>query len=184
MTVERTAVTTVACLMALAARTAPKAKGVDTILVHVSEGKELARLAKVMTAFGASHKLAFFLRDAKNITASDACVFVGVKGCVAAGVNCGACGFLTCAGLEKATKKQKRRTTPFAGPNCAIRMTDLGIAIGSAVKTAQIHNVDNRVMYTAGTAAIELGLLGDECTVAYGIPLSVTGKSIYFDRQA
>jgi len=184
MTVERTAVTTVAGLMALAARTAPKAKGVDTILVHISEGEELVRLAEAMTAFGTSHKLSFFLRDAKNIAASDACVFVGVKGTVAAGVNCGACGFLTCAGLEKATKKKRSQTTPFAGPNCAVRMTDLGIAIGSAVKTAQIHNVDNRVMYSAGTAAIECGFLGEECTVAYGIPLSVRGKNMYFDRQA
>ena len=184
MTVERSAVATVAGLMALAARTAPKAKGVDTILVHVSEGEDLEMLAEAMTAFGTSHNLAFFLRDAKNIAASDACVFVGVKGHVAAGVNCGACGFLTCAGLEKATKKPRSRTTPFAGPNCAMRMTDLGIAIGSAVKTAQIHNVDNRVMYSAGTAAKKLGFLGEECTVAYGIPLSVRGKNMYFDRQA
>lgn len=73
--------------------------------------------------------------------------------------------------------------TFFAGPNCAIRMADLGIALGSAVKTAQIHNVDNRIMYSGGVAAIDLGLLGTDCTVAYAIPLSVTGKNIFFDRD-
>ncbi len=41
MTVEQTAVTTVAGLMALAARTAPKGKGVDTIYVRVLTKKEL-----------------------------------------------------------------------------------------------------------------------------------------------
>jgi uncharacterized ferredoxin-like protein len=76
-----------------------------------------------------------------------------------------------------------KNRTLFAGPNCAVRMADLGIAIGSAVKTASIHNVDNRVMYSAGVTALALGLLGD-CTVAYGIPLSASGKNIFFDRKA
>ena len=62
-------------------------------------------------------------------------------------------------------------------------MADLGIAIGSAVKTAQIHNVDNRIMYSGGAAALDLGLFGKECTVAYAIPLSATGKNIFFDRD-
>ena len=60
-------------------------------------------------------------------------------------------------------------------------MADLGIALGSAVKTAQIHNVDNRIFYSAGVAALSLGYLPD-CTTAYGIPLSITGKNIFFDR--
>ena len=182
MSVEKTAISTVTGLMALAARTAPKAKGVDTILVHVAEGKELKALAKKMTAFGNAHSLSFFLRDAQNIAASDACVIIGVKGDSVVGLNCGACGFSTCAELAEERTKRTIRTTPFTGPNCAVRMADLGIAIGSAVKTAQIHNVDNRVMYTVGTAALELGLMGKKCTVAYGIPVSVSGKNIYFDR--
>ncbi len=182
MNVEKTAISTVTGLMGLAARTAPKAKGVDTIIVHVAEGKELKSLSKVMTAFGNAHSLSFFLRDAQNVAASIACVIIGVEGDSVVGLNCGACGFSTCAELAGERTKRKVRITPFAGPNCAVRMTDLGIAVGSAVKTAQIHNVDNRVMYTAGTAAVELGLMGKKCTVAYGIPLSVSGKNIYFDR--
>jgi uncharacterized ferredoxin-like protein len=62
-----------------------------------------------------------------------------------------------------------------------LKVTDLGIAVGSAVKTASLLNLDNRVMYTAGVAARGLGWLPD-CTVGYGIPVSATGKSIYFDR--
>jgi uncharacterized ferredoxin-like protein len=63
-------------------------------------------------------------------------------------------------------------------------MTDLGIAVGSAVKTAQIHNVDNRIMYSGGVAAHNLGLFSKECTVVYAIPLSATGKNIFFDRPS
>ena len=59
---------------------------------------------------------------------------------------------------------------------------DLGIAVGSAVKTASLLNVDNRIMFSVGVAAIRLGLLKD-CEIVLGIPLSAYGKSIYFDRK-
>jgi uncharacterized ferredoxin-like protein len=56
----------------------------------------------------------------------------------------------------------------------------MGIAIGSAVKTAAMLNVDNRIMYRAGVVARQMGLI--DADFVMGIPLSVTGKSIYFDR--
>ncbi|MEN6443881.1 MAG: DUF2148 domain-containing protein [Methanoregula sp.] len=183
MTVEKTAVTTVAGLMALAARTAPKAKGVDTIFVQViSRRKDLAALAGTMSAYGKKANLGFFLRDAKNIEACDACVLIGTNGTMTGGVNCGGCGYPGCSEFTEACKHHSAKKTPYPGPNCIIRITDLGIAVGSAVKTAQIHNVDNRVMYSAGCAAIEDRLLGKKCTVAYGIPLMASGKNIFFDR--
>jgi uncharacterized ferredoxin-like protein len=80
-----------------------------------------------------------------------------------------------------AQKKGHPASTPFRGPNCAVRMADLGIALGSAVKTASIHNVDNRVMYSAGVGALSLGWL-EGCGVAYGAPLRASGKDIFFDR--
>ncbi len=183
MTIDLTAVMVVAGLMELAARTAPKAKGVDTILVRILTGNEIQTLADRLADTGEKRKTGFFVRDAKNIAACDACVIIGAKGRLVAGVNCGACGYATCGELAREGKKRKKRTTDFSGPNCSVRMTDLGIALGSAVKTAQIHNVDNRIMYSAGTAALDLGLLGKDCTVAYAIPLSATGKNIFFDRE-
>ena len=182
MTSEKDAVATVANLMALAARTAPKGKGVDTIFVKVLTKKEIRDVATRLKALGEERNLQFFLRDAKNIAASDGCIIIGGEGSLAAGVNCGACGFSTCAEFTRNFRKQKTKLTDFTGPNCAIRMADLGIALGSAVKTAQIHNVDNRVMYTGGVAAVDLGIPGDGCTIAFAIPLSATGKNIYFDR--
>ncbi|MEM2806837.1 MAG: ferredoxin domain-containing protein [Candidatus Bathyarchaeia archaeon] len=53
---------------------------------------------------------------------------------------------------------------------------DLGIALGSAVKIASLLNIDNRIMYRIGTAALRLNLL-PEATVAMGIPLSAKGKT-------
>ena len=176
------AILAVADLMALAARTAPKGKGVDTILLKIISGNEQKLLATRLEMLGREHKIGFFLRDAQNIAASDACLIVGSKGTMSVGVNCGACGYATCDEFESACRNRVRAPAGFAGPNCAVRMADLGIAVGSAVKTAQIHNVDNRIMYSGGVAAVDLGLLGADCTVAYAIPLSATGKNIFFDR--
>jgi len=182
MTPECEAVRTVATLMALAARTAPKGKGVDTIEVRVLTGTDLAGLAAAMRAYGEEHNLAFFLRDAKNIEKADACVLIGCRGQQTAGVNCGGCGHPTCADMAAAIKTARTDDAPFKGPNCAVRITDLGIAVGSAVKVASMHNVDNRVFYSGGAGARTLGLLPD-CTVVYAIPLKASGKNIFFDRS-
>jgi uncharacterized ferredoxin-like protein len=50
------------------------------------------------------------------------------------------------------------------------------------VKTASIHNVDNRIMFSAGVVALRQGRLKG-CSVAYGIPLKASGKNIFWDRK-
>jgi len=183
MTPESEAIIHTANLMALAARTAPKAKGVDTLQVRIVQGKEKEKLAAAMRTYGEEHGITFFSRDAKNVQDSAAVVLIGSDGVTTAGVDCGGCGYPACPTMIAAAKKRKKKKTAFAGPNCAIRMADLGIAVGSAVKTASVLNADNRVMYSAGVAARTMGLLGKDCTVAFGIPLSATGKNIFFDRS-
>jgi uncharacterized ferredoxin-like protein len=58
----------------------------------------------------------------------------------------------------------------------------MGIALGSSVKVASELNIDNRIMYRIGTAAMKLGML-PKATAMMGIPVSAKGKSIYFDRS-
>ena len=65
--------------------------------------------------------------------------------------------------------------------NSKAKLIDLGIAVGSAVKTASELNVDNRVMRSVGEAALKMGLLKADEII--GIPLSTKGKSIFFDRK-
>ena len=80
--------------------------------------------------------------------------------------------------FEKVVKKSGQ---DFEGPTCVFKSIDLGIALGSAVKTASILNVDNRIMYSIGTAAKQLNYL-PEASIVMGIPLSAKGKSKYYDR--
>jgi len=161
--------------MALAARTAPKSRGQDFIITSIVEGEILQRLAEKMIEIGERTGRKFFIRDAKNVTASEVVLLIGIKDAQKANLNCSACGVPACNDLNVNSYSGE-----FSGPQCVFRVMDLGIAVGSAVKMASVLNADNRVMYTVGTAARTLGLL--DADLAVGIPLSATGKSIYFDR--
>jgi len=165
----------VAELMRLAAVTAPKAVGQDFIEVKVCTRAEMDKVAKEMLAIGKEKGTPNWDRDAKGIEKSSGLVLIGLLQHKGVGLNCQACGFKTCADFNEA-----KTSGEFDGPNCMLRLLDLGIALGSAVKTAQIHNVDNRIMYRAGVAARRLGFMKSK--VIMGIPLSVSGKNIFFDR--
>ncbi|HHW14481.1 MAG TPA: hypothetical protein GXX28_06075 [Firmicutes bacterium] len=162
-------------LMELAARTAPKTAGKDFVVTRVVTGEQLEQLAADMERYGAESGKRNFDRDGRNVAQSGAVLLVGLAGAQTAGLNCGACGRTKCIDLPPASAGPE-----FAGPFCAWRFVDLGIALGSAVKTASLLNVDNRIMYRIGVSARRLGLL--EADVVLGVPLSATGKSPYFDR--
>ncbi len=170
------AVDTVAQMMAVAAITAPKAKGENFVEVKVLQGEVLQALGAEMEAYGKKTGKKNFDRDGRNVARSEAVLLVGLKDANTCGLDCGACGYETCAEMLSALRTQGE----FRGPICAYRVLDLGIALGSAVKTASLLNVDNRIMYRIGVAARQMGLVDWEFVM--GIPLSVSGKSIYFDR--
>jgi len=180
MSAETEAVKTVAGLMALAARTAPKAVGLDSLTIEIVTAKDQEKIAVKMIAIAKETGMDFFRVNGEQVRVSDALVLIGVAGEKALGLNCGGCGHATCVEMAKAVVAAKKKEALYPGPNCVIKISDLGIAVGSAVKTAAIHNVDNRIMFSAGVAAIKLGYLKG-CSVAYGIPLKASGKSIYFD---
>jgi uncharacterized ferredoxin-like protein len=171
----------VAELMALSARTAPKARGQDSLIIRVVVGEDLKLLAQEMRRLGEARGAASFIRDAGNMEQSQACLLLASSGADVAGLNCSACGCATCQEMLEAQGLSPKEK-PFRGPNCAMKMADLGIALGSAAKTASLHNADNRIMFSAGASALSLGWL-EGCNVAYAIPLQASGKSIYFDRR-
>jgi len=105
-------------------------------------------------------------------------LLAGVNGRRSFGLSCGACG-QTCQGFDSA---RAAKGLDFEGPTCVFKAIDLGIALGSAAKIASELNVDNRIMYRAGTAAKRAGHLSNS-SVVMAIPISASGKSIYFDRK-
>ncbi len=163
----------VADLMALAARTAPKSAGDDFVAIEILEGDVIQRLGHAMAEYGRKSGKQNFDRDGENVLRSEVVVLIGLKDADVLDLDCGACGAESCI-LPNTHEGE------FKGPNCALRILDMGIALGSAVKMAGLMNVDNRIMYRAGVVARELGLTDADFVMA--IPLSATGKNIFFDR--
>ncbi|WP_048078717.1 DUF2148 domain-containing protein [Desulfurococcus mucosus] len=154
------AVEAAAVLMVASAKTAPKARGVDNIVCMVVTDKGiLEKLAAKMRELAGRYG-AFFERDADSVAGSDAVVLIGCR--------------LVKLSLVKPDKWLLDADTVNS-------LVNLGIALGSAVKTASMLNIDNRIMFSVGVAAQELGLL--DADIVYGVPLSIRGKNMYFDRQ-
>lgn len=177
----------IADLMKVSARTAPKAGGVDKVETKVLKGDELEELADEMIEYGEESGKSDFDRDGENVRDSEALLLVSVNDPEPVLLDCGACGYESCEGFEKRSKKgvlgeseNPEEDNEFEGPSCVWRLIDLGIALGSAVKTASIHNADNRIMYRAGVAAKRMDII--DGSVVLGIPISAEGKNIYFDR--
>lgn len=169
---EQRAVLDTAARMCAAARTAPKTKGMDGLVTAVVTGEEKAALSAQMRALSDSLGYAFFMRDADNIDTADAVVLFGMheerRGL---GAGCAYCHFAGCGACTE------------QGGLCAFDAMDVGIAIGSAAATAADCRVDSRVMFSVGRAAQSLGLPGKDATLVLGIPISIRGKSPFFDRK-
>ena len=157
-------------LMLTAALTAPKGSGKDTITGVIISGDDKDRLAEAMREIGKAEGKDFMIRDAGNVDASACVVIIGCKDTPFGMANCSMCGFENCAAMKK------------AGGNCVFNLSDLGIAVGSAAAVAADNRIDNRITYSAGRGAIAIGCLPENVKICYGIPLSVSSKSIYFDR--
>ena len=169
---EKTAALNVAHAMVAAAKTAPKGCGTDKIVAFILDGEEKSQLCEEMKKMAVLPDSGFFERDAKNLNSSHCVVLIGVKNIPLGLTTCGFCGYTNCAASVK------------AGSLCAFNTTDLGIAIGSAVSIAADNRIDNRVMFSLGKAALSLGLFEENIPIAYGIALSTSSKSIFFDRDS
>jgi uncharacterized ferredoxin-like protein len=168
---ETRALETVAELMCLAARTAPKARGIDNLHMTIVRGKAKDRVTARMREIAVAGDVAFFARDAGGCDAAPLVVLIGTKVAPLGVPQCGYCGFGDC------------QACAAAGGRCAYNSGDLGIALGSAAAVAAAHHADNRMMFSFGKAAVDLGILAPEVRIAVGIPLTGTGKSPFFDRK-
>jgi len=168
---EQNAIAQASEFMAVAARTAPKACGVDIIETLVLDGADKDSLTAAMREIGRDNDKPFFIRDAGNIDACHCVVLIGA-GVEPRGLDCALCGAKDCSAAKD------------SGIACALAIHDLGIAVGSAAATAMDYRIDNRVLFTAGMAALKLRLFTDNVKICFGIGLSAAGKNIFFDRRA
>ena len=181
----------VAKLMAAAAITAPKSGGqlflagkpnfIETVIVDDPASR--TEMAAWLRARGKERRESIWFRDAEVAEAVDAVLFIGLADWYPPNYDCGACGYATCAEFLHETKalRDDSAELEFAGPTCNLRDIDLGIAVGSAAKTASIHSIDCRCQTRVAVAARKLGII--QADVAVALSLSMTHKAIGFDRR-
>ena len=169
---EMRAVLDAAARICAAARTAPKAKGLDNVVTLTLTDSDKDALAAAMERYSEKTGAKFFLRDAGNVRSAQAIVLIGIKESQR-GLNeiCRFCHHENCA--DCAAKDSL----------CAMDAVDVGIALGSAAATAADLRVDSRILFSAGRAAIEEKLMGEDVGLIFGLPISVSGKSPFFDRK-
>lgn len=191
-TIRAETVTQVAKLMAAAAITAPKSGGqlflagkpnfLETVIV--TDPATRGQLAGWMRARGKERREQIWFRDAEVAEAVDAILFVGLApNWYPPNYDCGACGYATCAEFLHHSRRLRDDSgeLEFAGPTCNLRDIDLGIAVGSAAKTAAIHSIDCRCQTRSAVAARKLGVITAELAVA--LSLSMSPKAVGFDRR-
>lgn len=153
----------------VAARTAPKGKGIDVLEVMTITGEDIVKLSEEMRKVHEENGFKFFLRDADNILSAEAVVLIGTRE-QCQGMNCMRCGFALC------------EERPDGVP-CAINTIDVGIAVGSACAMAADLRIDTRVMHSAGIAAMRKGMVCEGLNNVLAIPLSCKSKNPFFDRK-
>jgi uncharacterized ferredoxin-like protein len=170
---EEKGILQIAAEMCVAARTAPKAHGKDTIHTYVLTGEQKEELARRMEEVGVREmgdKMpTWYGRDADNVRKAQAVVLIGADRKQRGVPHCGYCGHGDCKGCKE------------AGGNCGFAYVDLGIAVSSAVSSAAAQKADCRIMYSIGKTAAEMDFCSD--CVWLGIPIAAYGKNIFFDRN-
>lgn len=158
--------------MLVAARTAPKGKGENNIVLALIEKKGIKEISVKLKEMGEESGVGSFVRDADNILSAEVMILLGTRIKALGLKKCGLCGFKNCA------EKNVHKDVP-----CSFNTGDLGIALGSAVSVAMDNRIDNRIMYTVGQAVLEMGILGEDVKIVYAVPLSISSKNPFFDRK-
>ena len=154
--------------MMQAARTAPKAKGVDIVEISMITDEDVVTLSNTLHKIGEDMGRGGLMRDADNLMSAEAVILIGTRE-EAMMLNCAYCGSATCGERPQ-------------GVPCAMNTIDVGIAVGSACATAADLRLDTRVMYSVGYAAGKLGWMPG-CKYIIGIPVSASSKNPFFDRK-
>lgn len=182
----------VAELCAVAAMTAPKSGGqlflkgskpfIETVILD--DKAILHRLADWMRVRGNRLRAPLWIRDADTAEKLDLVLFIGLAKWYPPLYDCGACGYATCAEFLRAAGTYRQADGSddweFAGPICQLRAIDLGIAVGSAAKTASLNNIDARCQTRLAGAARHNGVIQADLAVA--LSMSITHKNIFFDK--
>lgn len=159
--------------MLTAARTAPKARGVDIIEAILVEGDDLKILADTMVTIGNERNRPSFIRDASNVLQAECIVAIGTR-YQSLGLNCGHCGFATCAERERGIycpSELKNSKETESAQYCSPKLGELSPATEGYVNS-QFSIFNSQFQVPCSLNSIDVGIaIGSACATAADLRL-------------
>lgn len=168
-------------LMTLAAHNSFRFKDRNTVKMIAVDGEDLEQIAEYCFSLGDMSPLA--ARDGRHLVqlAKEPCslLVMGDKRKSDFNYNCGACGYRTCAEMNKAEEVESLTSN---GPSCMFKNINLGIASNAAASMAHRLGLHCRVFSTLAFAALALEVIED-VDICVSVSVSAAKKNPYFDRH-
>ncbi|MBS3817785.1 MAG: hypothetical protein KGY76_09520 [Candidatus Thermoplasmatota archaeon] len=144
---------TVSDLIKIAAENSPKISEDDIELVSLDDA-EKEMLVEEMYQLSDEFDDESYSEEGESIETSDKIFLIGLEDHEPLDIDCRACGFESCKDFQDAEEKEKI----FKGPNCVFKILDLGMSLGYAWTTSEMHKVKPDISIKGGLAAVHLGL--------------------------
>ena len=168
-------------LMAVAANNSFRFKDRNSIKIISVAGEDLEQIAEYCFSLGDMSPLA--ARDGRHLIQlmKEPCslMIIGEKRKSDFNYNCGACGYKTCAELNKAEEVESLTAN---GPSCQFKNINLNIAANAAASMAHKLGLHCRVFSTLAFSAMALNVIED-VDLCISISVSAGKKNPYFDRH-
>lgn len=168
-------------LISMAAYTSFRFNNRNTIKLVAIEKEDLEQIAEYCFSLGDMSPLA--ARDGRNLVQmmKEPCslLVIGDKRKSDFNYNCGACGFRTCAEMNK---QEEVESLTANGPSCVFKTINLGIAANAAASMAHRLGLYCRVFSTLAFGAKALEIIED-IDICISVCVSAGKKNPFFDRH-
>ncbi len=168
-------------LMALAAHNSFRFNDRNSVKIISVSGEDLEPIAEYCFSLGDMSPLA--ARDGRHLIQlmKEPCslMIIGDKTKSDFNYNCGACGYKTCAEMNKAEKVESLTAN---GPSCQFKNLNLNIAANAASAAAHRLGLHCRVFSTLAFSAQALNIIED-VDLCISVSVSAAKKNPYFDRH-
>ncbi|HDP80985.1 MAG TPA: hypothetical protein ENN21_09110 [Spirochaetes bacterium] len=182
---RKQAVKLAARLLLASGTTSPRVGGVGECTIHIVEDEcDIEDLCQKVEKMAADNKRwDFFKRDAAMLRDADAVLIITSLRCVTdpADINCNMCGKLTCEYLREAERLPDEPGVAYPGPLCIFRANNIAYAIDGIVSQARNLGIDYGVYWSAGAAAMRMGIVPKNTGFCVAVAISVTEKSPFRD---
>ncbi len=183
---DRTEAARIAARLILASgTTAPRVGGVGECSIHILDDPcDIEDLCQKMEEMGDVKKSwNFFKRDAAMLRDADAVLLTTSLRSLTdpSDINCNMCGRMVCEYLREEEKLPADPDVAYTGCLCIFRANNIGYAIDGLIQGARNLLVDYGVYWSAGAAAMRMGILPRDTGFALAMGISITEKSPFRD---